>query len=73
VQVNQPLSYKGYTFYQLSYNPEDLSWSTLEVVRDPGVVVVYSGFALLMVGLLIIFYLNPWLSQLSAEHRKSNS
>jgi len=50
-----------------------LSWSTLEVVRDPGVVVVYSGFALLMVGLLIIFYLNPWLSQLSAEHRKSNS
>jgi len=73
VQVNQPLSYKGYTLYQSGYNPEDLSWSTLEVVRDPGVAVVYAGFALLMVGLLIIFYLNPWLSQLSAEPRRSNS
>jgi hypothetical protein len=31
-------------------------------VRDPGVPLVYTGFALMLVGLFIVFYLNPWLS-----------
>jgi len=52
--------YKGYTFYQSGYNPEDLSYTSLQVVKDPGVAVVYSGFALMIAGLFIVFYLNPW-------------
>jgi hypothetical protein len=60
VEVNSPFSYKGYTFYQSGYNPEDLSYTSLQVVKDPGVVVVYSGFALMIAGLFIVFYLNPW-------------
>lgn len=61
VEVNSPFSYKGYTFYQSGYNPEDLSYTSLQVVKDPGVAVVYSGFALMIAGLFIVFYLNPWL------------
>ena len=39
----------------------NLSLTSLQVVRDPGVPLVYAGFALLIAGLAIIFYLNPWL------------
>jgi len=61
VEVNSPFSYKGYTFYQSGYNPDDLSYTAFQVVKDPGVPVVYAGFALMIVGLFIVFYLNPWL------------
>ena len=62
VEVNSPFSYEGYTFYQSGYNPEDLSYTSLQVVKDPGVPVVYAGFSLMIVGLFIVFYLGPWLS-----------
>jgi cytochrome c biogenesis protein ResB len=61
VEVNSPFAFKGYTFYQSGYNPDDLSYTALQVVKDPGVPVVYSGFSLMIVGLFIVFYLNPWL------------
>jgi hypothetical protein len=65
--VNSPLKFKGYTFYQTGYNPDDLTWTSLEVVRDPGVPLVYAGFVLLIGGLSTIFYLNPWLSAREAK------
>lgn len=61
LEVNRPLSYGGYTFYQSGYNPDDLTYTSLQVVKDPGVPVVYAGFALMLAGLFIVFYLNPWL------------
>jgi ResB-like family len=63
VEVNRPLRFKGYTFYQTGYNPDDLSWTSLRVVRDPGVPLVYAGFILMIAGLFVVFYLNPWLSR----------
>lgn len=63
VEVNSPFQYKGYTFYQSGYNPDDLSYTSLQVVKDPGVPVVYAGFSLMIVGLFIVFYLNPWLQE----------
>jgi hypothetical protein len=63
VEVNSPLRHKGYTFYQSGYNPDDLSYTSLQVVNDPGVPVVYAGFGLMIVGLFIVFYLNPWLQE----------
>lgn len=59
IRVNEPLSFGGYTFFQASYDNEGLSWSGLQVVKDPGIAVVYSGFILLIAGLMIIFYINP--------------
>jgi len=67
VGVNSPLQYKGYTLYQTGYDPKDLSWTSLQVVRDPGVPLVYAGFALIIVGLSIVFYLNPWLESRKAR------
>ncbi len=61
IAVNSPATFKGYTFYQLSYNPEDLRWTSLQVVRDPGVPVVYAGFLLMMVGLTVVFCVGPYL------------
>lgn len=63
IEVNSPISYKGYTLYQSGYNPDDLSYTSLQVVKDPGVPVVYTGFGLMIVGLFIVFYLNPWLNE----------
>ena len=55
IEVNVPLKYKGYTFYQSSYNPENLNWTGLQVVKDPGVFWVYFGFLLLNIGIFIVF------------------
>lgn len=59
IRVNEPLRFGGYAFFQSSYDNESLSWSGLQVVNDPGVPVVYLGFILLILGLTIIFYINP--------------
>jgi len=59
IRVNEPLHFGGYTFFQSSYDVDNLNWSGLQVVNDPGVAVVYSGFILLILGLTMIFYVNP--------------
>ena len=59
IEVNAPLSYKGFTFYQSGYNPADPTWTSLMVVRDPGVPLVYAGFLLMIVGLTVVFYVYP--------------
>jgi cytochrome c biogenesis protein ResB len=61
IAVNKPLKHRGYTFYQTGYDPDDMTWTSLEVVRDPGVPVVFTGFAFLIGGLFLVFYLNPWI------------
>lgn len=62
IEVNAPYAYRGYTFYQVSYDPNDLTWSALQVVKDPGVPIVYSGFFLMMAGLTLVFCVGPWLA-----------
>lgn len=59
IKVNFPLRFGGYSFFQSSYDRENLSWSGLQINNDPGVPVVYTGFLLLLLGLSIIFYVNP--------------
>jgi cytochrome c biogenesis protein len=56
IKVNHPFTYRGYTFYQSNYNPEDLTWSGITVKKDPGVKVVYLGFILLNVSVILNFY-----------------
>lgn len=59
IEVNDPLKYGGYTFYQSSYDPENPKISGLQVARDPGVWLVYTGFSTLCFGIIFIFYLKP--------------
>ena len=63
IMVNVPLRYKGWTFYQSSYDMEEHKWSGLQVTKDPGVPVVYIGFLLLTIGLIMTFYLKPFLNK----------
>lgn len=66
IRVNEPLHFGGYTLFQSSYDTEQLSWSGLQVAKDPGVGVVYAGFIMLTLGLVIIFYINPLIQSLPA-------
>jgi hypothetical protein len=61
IEVNHPLTHGGYTIYQSNYDPKRPSWTGFQVVRDPGLWVVYAGFALLLVGVFFIFYAKPYL------------
>jgi cytochrome c biogenesis protein ResB len=63
VQVNRPLSHEGYTFFQSSYDRERAQWSGIEVVHDPGVPLVYAGYALLVAGLILTFFVQPSLAR----------
>ena len=60
IEVNTPLSYKGYMFYQHSYDQEGERYTVLQVVKDPGVWLVMTGFALLALGVILKFYVHPF-------------
>lgn len=63
IEVNHPLKFGSYTFYQVSYDAATLKSTGLEVVRDPGVPFVYTGFFLLNIGVILIFYAKRNLKQ----------
>jgi hypothetical protein len=70
LEVNFPLSYGGYTFYQASYDAAQHEWSGIQVVRDPGVVVVYTGFGLLTFGVFFILYAKPYLRKKAGKEQR---
>lgn len=56
VSMNSPAVYRGYRFYQSSYD-EDTRGSTLAVSHDPaGIAVTYTGYALLLLSLAGYFF-----------------
>lgn len=63
IEVNDPLQYRGYTFYQADYNPHDLAWTGIQVAKDPGVPLVYTGFCIFLIGLLFVFYGKPLINK----------
>lgn len=56
IKVNAPLEYRGYCVYQSRYDSEQLSWTGLDVVYDPGVRIVFLGFILMNAGIIGILY-----------------
>ena len=63
VEVNNPLRYRGYTFYQNDYDHRNSRYTVLQVVKDPGVPSVYAGFILLIVGLIFVSVVNPLITK----------
>jgi len=61
IRVNQPLYVRGYHIYQMSWgNTVDrfrrpVVYTVLQFIRDPGLPLVYSGFMLLFVGVLLFY------------------
>lgn len=56
VEVNSPLIYGGYYFYQSNFDPKDPTYSGISVVQDPGVYIVFLGFLMLTIGGILRFY-----------------
>ena len=56
INVNSPAKYKGYRLYQSGYDPKNPNYSSIQISRDPSVLFIYAGFALLMIGLTMAFW-----------------
>jgi hypothetical protein len=63
ISVNEPFTHNGWTLYQVNYNPEDPTYSGLDAVYDPGVLWVFTGFALICLGVVYMFYVEPRLKR----------
>jgi hypothetical protein len=50
IEVNHPLHWGGYSFYQSSYDAERGAYTVLSVVSDSGLMAVYLGMAILSIG-----------------------
>jgi len=61
ISMNEPLTYSGYTFYQASYQMQEGQppISIFAVNRDIGRPVKYAGSMIIVLGILIMFYMNP--------------
>ena len=60
IEVNQPYSVDGWKLYQYSYDDRFGKWSPIsiiEAVRDPWLPVVYTGFIMLLMGAVYLFWL----------------
>ena len=67
IEVNDPLHYDGYHFYQNRYGQNKTGrWYTgLSVSSDSGLAFVYIGFALMVGGMFWLFWFKPILVYLS--------
>jgi hypothetical protein len=68
IAVNDPLSYKGYKFYQSNYRKEDPTYSGVLVVRDPGLILVWTGFVMICAGVIFAFYARPRILERRSGH-----
>ena len=62
VRVNHPLQWGGYAFYQNSFIPATSNGPAASVFRvkyDRGIPTIYTGFAVLTLGVCVLLYLNP--------------
>ncbi len=59
VEVNEPLSYGGLSFFQSDADPSRPDYSGLQVVRDPAWPLVAAGLWALLLGIAWCFYVQP--------------
>ena len=68
--MNHPFSYPGqwwrtwtgltYKMSQASWNPENLEQSTIQILRDPGWLLKWTGSLLICTGIFMLFYLKEF-------------
>jgi hypothetical protein len=59
IEVNHPMHFAGYNFYQHSYDPEQNRYTVLMVTSDSGLKFVWAGFLMLNIGIFWHFWLRP--------------
>jgi len=67
IQVNHPLHYGGYHFYQQDYDHQTGRYTILEVTSDSGLTSVYVGYLMLCIGLCWHF----WINKLSRKRERT--
>ena len=75
--MNNPFSYPGawwhtwtgltYKISQASWNPQNLGQSTVQILRDPGWLLKWIGSLLVVIGVFMMFYLQPYRKQTEGE------
>ena len=75
--MNHPFSFPGnwlntwtgltYKMSQASWNPENLGQSTVQILRDPGWLLKWIGSLLVVIGVFMMFYLQPYRKQTEGE------
>ncbi len=70
IEVNDPLSYGGLDFYQANYDPNNPKFSGIQISSHPGIPIVYSGFIILCIGIVFIFYIKPFIKKSRQKKRK---
>jgi hypothetical protein len=75
--MNHPFSYPGswwrtwtgltYKISQASWNPENLGQSTVQILRDSGWLLKWIGSLLVVIGVFMMFYLQPYRKQTEGE------
>ncbi len=55
ISMNNPLRYRGYSFFQSSYIPGSPETTILSVRSDPGTPLVYAGFIIVILGVVSMF------------------
>jgi len=75
--MNHPFSFPGrafntwtgltYKMSQASWNPENLDQSTVQILRDPGWLLKWIGSLLVVLGVFMMFYLQPYRKQTEGE------
>jgi len=68
IEVNHPLHFGGYHFYQHSYDSENEQYTVLMVVSDSGLALVYAGYVMLCIGVFQHF----WLRGIIGKKLKAN-
>src|SRR6266481_1812059 len=56
-----------YKISQASWNPENLNQSTVQILRDPGWLLKWIGSLLVVIGVFMMFYLQPYRKQTEGE------
>ena len=65
IEVNHPLHFGGYHFYQHDYDQEEGQYTILSVTSDTGLVAVYAGYWMLGIGV----FLHLWLRHIFAKRK----
>jgi len=68
IEVNRPLYFGGYHFYQHSYDADAGKYTVLMVVSDTGLNLVYAGYLMLCTGALWHFWLKHLYSAVTLRH-----
>ncbi len=68
IEMNKPLYYGGYAFFQSSYNIEQgREMSILSVSKDPGQLYVFWGYGLLVFGMLVVLVTRIFQTRAAAQ------